>query len=212
MRILFFGDSITHGLWDPQGGWVQRLRTVYDKQSLGNIGGEYPDLYNLGISGDVASGVVKRLALEMEMRGWFETPIVVIAIGKNDTMFTKNEQATTVETYAGELKQILAAAKQFTHKVLFVGLTPVDDTLANPWKYAQGNYSFSNERTLEFEKVLRDFCYENKVPFVEVFEALQGRRIEENVLADGLHPNELGHQLIAELVKPKLDELIRQNV
>jgi len=28
VNILVFGDSITYGAWDEEGGWVQRLRKL----------------------------------------------------------------------------------------------------------------------------------------------------------------------------------------
>lgn len=31
MRVLVFGDSITQGFWDTEGGWVERLRKYYDQ-------------------------------------------------------------------------------------------------------------------------------------------------------------------------------------
>ena len=33
-RILIFGDSITYGAWDKEGGWVQRLRKFLDERNL----------------------------------------------------------------------------------------------------------------------------------------------------------------------------------
>ena len=32
--LLVFGDSITYGAWDLEGGWVQRLRSFIDKKNL----------------------------------------------------------------------------------------------------------------------------------------------------------------------------------
>lgn len=209
MRIAIFGDSIAHGYWDAHGGWVQRARTQYDKQSMQHLGGEFPDVYNLSIAGDTAQSVVKRLAFEMKSRQLPEEPIIVIAIGMNDTLIFEGVETNSIEMFTGELQQILAAARQFTPKMLFVGLSAVDDKLCNPWKPGGGNYCFNNDRIWEFEKAIRSFCKEHELQHIKVFESFQGKRIEENLLADGLHPNEAGHQLIAELVKPALDKFIK---
>ncbi len=34
MHIIVFGDSIAQGFWDKKGGWVQRLREVFDEKML----------------------------------------------------------------------------------------------------------------------------------------------------------------------------------
>lgn len=206
---MVFGDSITHGLWDLHGGWTQRLRTHYDRQTLQQFGPiqEYPDIYNLGISGDIAEGLAKRLSIEMSARQLAELPMIVIAIGMNDTMIFKGVEANTPEMYKGELLQIIASARQFTDKILFVGLTAVDDAVCNPWSYAPADVCFNNARIWKFETTLREFCRAEGLPIVPVFETFKQTLKYKKLLADGLHPNESGHQLIADLVQPALDEL-----
>src|SRR5687767_13359685 len=136
MRAIIFGDSIAHGHWDTRGGWAQRLRTLYDKQTLENLGEIklYPEVYNLAIAGDTAQGVVRRLNLELKSRYMADGSVVVIAIGLNDTMIFQGEKANTPELFEGELQQIIAASRQFTEKILFVGMNAVDDTVCDPWK------------------------------------------------------------------------------
>lgn len=210
MRIVVFGDNVTHGHWDSAGGWVQRLRTNYDKQTIAKLDKVtlYPDIYNLGVAGATAEGLVKRLSIEMQARSGPEAPVIVVAIGINDTMIYKGVETNTTEMFEGELQQILAAATQYTDKLLFVGMHSVDETVCNPWKYSPEDVCFKNDRILQFEQILREFCKKSQKPIVKVFEQFQGKRIDENLLADGLHPNEAGHQLIAERVKPELDKLL----
>ncbi len=210
MRILVFGDSITQGYWDTEyGGWVQRLRKECDKQSVKHLKNEWPEFFNLGVDGDTTSGVTKRLALEIEHRRYVGSPFVCIfAIGLNDTLFSANEVASTPEQYGDELDALYAAAGHYSDKIMFVGLTPVDDKLCNPFAYSSSGKSYKNDRVLNFEEVLRKFCAKNKITHVQIFEKFQERQKQENLLADGLHPNDAGHQLIADLIKPQLDLLL----
>ncbi len=209
MRILFFGDSITQGFWDTKGGWVQRLRTEYDQQTIKNLAGDAVEIFNLGISGDTTSGVARRLAYEVEARRWLNEPFgLVFEVGMNDTVFRGPERETTVEQYHDDLDVLLSAAHHYSDKILFIGLTGVDDELCNPWIYSSTGKCFSNDRILKFEEVLRKFCLQKKVPCAQILEKFQAKQREHNLLADGLHPNDLGHHLISDLAKPEFDKLL----
>jgi len=95
-RILVFGDSITYGNWDREGGWVQRLRKFLDKRNLTD-----PDfyclIYNLGISGNDTENLLKRFEFETEQRlKEGEETIFIFAIGINDTQFLHSENSLKV--------------------------------------------------------------------------------------------------------------------
>jgi acyl-CoA thioesterase I len=212
MRLFVFGDSITQGFWDDQGGWVQRLANQYHKQSLQAMLADkdkYVEVFNLGISGDTAQGVLKRMKYEVKSRRLYpEKEIIVIAIGLNDTMIYKGVDATPSNFFHDELEQLLDAAYELTDTVVFVGLTAVDDNLCSPWKYSSSGKCYNNHRIQEFDDVIRNFCKGKDVPFIEIFKTFKQHMSQDNLLADGLHPNEKGHELIAKLVKPKLDKLL----
>jgi lysophospholipase L1-like esterase len=210
MRILVFGDSIAQGMWDPAGGWVQRLWQEYTRSEIdGGFKDDQPVIFNLGVSGDMTQNVVKRLALETAVRKWMtDDLIIIIAVGINDTMVFKNVESNSTELYKGELQQIVAGARQYTEKILFVGLTAVDEKRTTS---PDQQYVYTNARIKEFERTLRSFCEENELPIVKIFETLEEKQAEEDLLADGLHPNMTGHELIASLVKPVLDKILHNS-
>jgi lysophospholipase L1-like esterase len=210
MRVLIFGDGITQGFWDLEyGGWVQRIRKTYDQQSIKNLAGEKTDTFNLGVDGDTTTAIVKRLSYEIEARRWQDDPFVLVfQVGLNDTQFAGEEVMSTPEQYGDELDVLISSAQHYSDHVLFVGLTPVDDELCNPWLHSQAGVSFKNERIREFDGTLRKICLEKNISCVQVFEKFQEEQGKRNLLADGLHPNNDGHQLIADLVKPHLDKLL----
>ena len=75
-NILVFGDSITYGAWDKDGGWVQRLRKFLDEN--------YEDFFvcNLGVSGNNSDDLLKRFEFETEQRIKEEKKtIFIFAIG-----------------------------------------------------------------------------------------------------------------------------------
>jgi len=208
MRIIVFGDSIAHGAWDTQGGWVQRIRSEYDAQSIKDLGADYPDIYNLSISGDTAQGVLKRINFEMKTLSHRKQPVIIIAIGMNDSLIYKGVEATPPELFKGELQQIVLTAREYTDKILFVGLTAVDDAICNPWPYSSSGKCFNNKRIWEFEKTIRAICKEEQLTHVKIYEKFKTGHEASGLLADGLHPNDAGHQLIAGLVRPVLDKII----
>jgi len=76
VQILIFGDSITYGAWDKEGGWVRRLRKFLDEN--------YEDylIYNLGISGNNTDDLIERFEFETKQRlKENDETIIIFAIG-----------------------------------------------------------------------------------------------------------------------------------
>ena len=61
-QFFIFGDSITYGVIDREGGWANRLRKYLDARTLDSNGKDLFMLYNLGISGDTSADLLARLA------------------------------------------------------------------------------------------------------------------------------------------------------
>ncbi len=209
MRVLIFGDSITHGLWDENGGWVQRLAAHYNTRALLDMTAEHIDIYNLGIGGNTARDILRRLPYEVKSRGRKdEQPVIVIAIGINDTMVFKGAEATPPDIFMGELQELVASAREFTDKLLFVGLTAVDDDQCNPWQYSSTGKCFTNDRIQAFDVAIRNFCKTDNIPFADVFSKFKKQSAKQNMLADGLHPSAEGHALLAKIIKLEMDKIV----
>jgi lysophospholipase L1-like esterase len=211
MRVLCFGDSITQGFWSVEGGWAERLRKHYDGLALKDLrNNNQPEIFNLGVSGDVTEGVKKRFKHELDARRWRwpdEKFCLVFAIGINDTIVENGQERSSVEKYRQGLKDLMSGAKAETDKIMFIGLTPVDESTANnrPGKPKE----YDNERIVSFDKALEQVCREESVHYVSLFEPLKAKISEdEQLFDDGLHPNDAGHQLIFELVRPELDRIL----
>ncbi len=129
VRILIFGDSIAYGACDKEGGWVQRLRKFFDEN--------YEDylIYNLSISGDTTEELIKRFEFEAKQRlKEKDETIIIFAIGINDSQFvhSKNKNRIALEKFKENLRKLIQLAKKFSSKIIFVGLTPVDETKTTP--------------------------------------------------------------------------------
>jgi lysophospholipase L1-like esterase len=207
MRVLVFGDSITQGFWDVEGGWVARIRRHYDQQIIDGTNNDPPTIFNLGVSGDSSDDVLARFESETKARAKEELAFV-IAIGVNDARTRASVNFSDTNRYKHNLSEILKLAKQYSNKILFVGLTPCVEERSNPVSW--GDTGYTNDRIKEFDNTLRQFCEENQLSFVEVFQPFAKAQSGTELLPDSLHPNDEGHQLIADLVKPSLEELLNE--
>lgn len=202
MNILIFGDSITFGNWDKKGGWVQRLRTkLYTNWN--DLKKYEHDAYNLGIDGDTTTGVLERLEEESKRRIWTpENAIMVFAIGINDSVFiqSQNQQMTPLPQFKKNLKYLIEKAREVSksEKVVFLGLSPVEEEKLNPVPWAP-DFFLKNKWVKEYEDVIANVCKENKSDFIPVFGKMSKENYKE-MLEDGLHPNEKGHEFLFQLV------------
>jgi acyl-CoA thioesterase-1 len=211
MRVLVFGASITQGFWDTEGGWVQRLRRYYDEKSVENIrkGDDYPDIFNLGISADTSADVLKRFRNETAARKRSEMAIL-FCMGTNNAMIMGRGEWHGAESYKQDLEKLVSQAREFTPIIMFVGLPPCEENKTTPVFW--GDYNYTNERIKSVDEVMRNIAKQNNLPFVSIFEQLKEKMENgEDLFADGLHPNNEGHQLIFELVQPELDKLLAES-
>ncbi len=191
VNICIFGDSITWGSWDPEGGgWVTRLRKslelLYEKED--NINKELK-ICNLGISGDNTEDLLKRFKVECEAR---EPEKIIIAIGINDSQYVKSKKHTRVslEDFRENIKKLIDLSKNFTHDIAFIGLTKVDEskTIPIPWNKDK---EYKNSNIIEYDLVIKSLCKENNLKYVYLYDLLKN-----DDLYDGLHPNSEGHKKI----------------
>ena len=165
-NILVFGDSIIWGAWDKEGGWVNRLRRFLDEN--------YEDyfVYNLGVSGNNTDDLLKRFEFEVEQRIKEEKEtIFIISIGANDSQFihSQNNLRNPPEKFKENIQKLINLAKKFSSKIIFVGLTPVDETKTTPipWNI---DTSYKNEYIKKYNEAIKTICEENKINFIEVYE------------------------------------------
>jgi acyl-CoA thioesterase-1 len=208
-QIFVFGDSISYGAWDLEGGYVQRLRRWLDKRVIDSNYKEYFIVHNLGVGGDTSEGVLKRIESEAQARIFEEDDeeiITLIQIGANDCIFhnASKKHKISPEKYEDNLNQIIKKARVFSDKILFVGDTPINDKILDPIPW-YSKYSFLSKDLKNYMEIARKVCKENNVLFVDV----QGKLNKEEfikLLTDGSHPNSKGHEKVFEIVRDCLIE------
>ncbi len=211
MRVLVFGASTTQGYWDTEGGWVARLRKYYDTkqvkiQAAGIKNESQPSIFNLGVSADTSRDVLKRFEAETVARR--RGPLAFIfCVGGNDGAIENSKPRATAEEYKSNIELLIKTARKFSNKILIVGLNPVDESRTTPVFWA--DVHFTNSQMKVQNKILKEISSQENIPFVPIFEALEKRlKAGEDLLIDGLHPNNEGHEIIFQLVRPELDKLL----
>ncbi|HYF10384.1 MAG TPA: GDSL-type esterase/lipase family protein [Candidatus Paceibacterota bacterium] len=203
MKVCIFGDSITWGACDyRQGGWATRIRNYFEERGDTPLGSDgslvYVTAYNLGIPGDTTEGLLARFDAEAGVR---EAEVVIFAIGINDASERKSDgnPRVTEERFAANIAELAAQAKKRTSKVIFIGLTRVDEAKTNPipWNLEK---SYKNERIERYDNLIRDLCDKEKLLYIDMRGVVA---IEE--MEDGLHPDTLGHEKMFMKIKAELE-------
>jgi len=205
--VLCFGDSITQGSVDPEGGWTQRLHRRLDRDTfpLGDTSFPAHVVFNLGITGDTSETLLARLEREARPRLLGDQVVIIIAVGVNETGFDlrSGAPAGSERRFAEHLDALVAAARRLTELVLLVGLLPCDEARMQPAPWSSDGESYGNHRIAVFNRVVGRVAAERGVALVDCFEELLAGD-HAALLHDGLHPNGAGHQLLADRIGERL--------
>jgi lysophospholipase L1-like esterase len=193
-NICIFGDSIVRGGVDKEGGgWVNRLRKYIE------VNNHCARVYNLGISGDNTDGLLERFSAEAKVR---EPEIIIFAIGVNDSSYRQSLNGNRIDfkRFKNNLESLLKKAKVFTDKIIFVGITSVDEskTVPIPWNT---DASYKNKDIEKYDGAIKNLCKKNNLPFIPMYDLLNKEDLD-----DGLHPNAVGHEKMFQRVKGFLIE------
>jgi lysophospholipase L1-like esterase len=180
--ICIFGNSITWGASDVEaGGWVARLRNYFEKSNSD------VEVYNCGVSGDNTDELLERFKKEAEAR---EPDIIIFAIGINDSQYInyRDNPRVDMDKFRANLAELVRQAREFTNKIIFIGLTKVDELKTAPIPWGKDKF-YDKENILKYNSEIEKFCQENGLEFIDMFDLL-----EEDELPDGLHPGPEGHE------------------
>lgn len=182
--ICIFGDSIVWGAEDKEkGGWINRLKLDFAKKEQ-----DYEvEVYNLGISGDNTKDLLQRFLPEAKAR---VPNIIIFAVGINDSANEDSKQRTSLRKFEENLVKLIKEAKTFTNKIIFLGLTSVDDSKTTPVAWNKSLH-YITKSAEQYNNIMKKAAKENKVLYLDLFGLLTKTDLE-----DGLHPNSKGHQKI----------------
>jgi lysophospholipase L1-like esterase len=211
MRVLVFGDSITQGYWAVSHGWVDRVRRHYDGIQITGLNElDEPTVFNLGVSADNSDNILLRIEAEVRARTrptHSTKPIIVVQVGINDGSTQPDESQVSLEKYEQNLRQIAATMKPLSSRLIFVGFSSCNEEQTTPVDW--GDFYYRNETIKTYEASMAKVASEQSVDFIPVFDEFEKVAAKnKDLLPDGLHPNESGHELMYNIIMPKLQELL----
>jgi lysophospholipase L1-like esterase len=201
-KIFIFGDSLAYGAWDPEGGWVERLR----RWLFGRTQGDYnlgTFLYNLSIVGETTADLRKRFTPEFGAREHGD--IIVFAVGINDTQFVHGRPIATPADVGAHVRALMQRARTWASLVAWVGLTPVDEARTTPLAWMP-NRAYRNATIAEFDTAITATAADEAIHDIDLFHTWTADRAYPQLWRDGIHPNAAGHARICARVKAFLRE------
>lgn len=203
MRVLVFGDSIAYGAWDEQGGWVDRIKRTAHTKTIKSKGTNKLQIINLGIGSDTSTKILNRIKSETESRYSASWPfIIIISFGTNDCRKNNGKIETPIKQFESNVKNIISIAKQYSNKILFVEAPPI----AEPTVMFKGQ-EYSDDLIVKYNDCTKVIVQDANLQFVQVHPIFKETGLDKLYCYDKLHPNNKGHQLIANIVQPYLDTL-----
>ncbi|MFC5457790.1 GDSL-type esterase/lipase family protein [Prosthecobacter fluviatilis] len=214
--IVMFGDSTTA----PRGSLkVYATRVEQGLQSIGSSMG----VYNAGISGNTTQDALKRLQADVLKH---QPRVVVMQFGINDSAVDvwKKPPATTprvpLDAFIRNYRTMIQAAQKQGAKVILMTANPLRWTSKLRELYGHAPYDpaaedgFESATLVRYNEAVRQLAAELKLPLLDVHAAYPAFAAKhqttlDGMLLDGMHPNDLGHQLVAELLVPAIRDAVR---
>ncbi|MDW9378619.1 SGNH/GDSL hydrolase family protein [Chryseobacterium sp. JV558] len=202
---LFFGDSITYGEYDGIfGGWVDILKR-YALQQFHEGNGDELILFNLGIGGETTEGLLKRIPHELNARNSNDGNIVFLSFGANDLAIKDGVQIVDPEKFKNNMSTAITHAKEFSNEIYLVSILPfsqkIDGVVVSSGKKR------INGDVVVYNQILKDLAAENALGYIDFYSAfLEDKEIL--LSADGVHPNEKGYGMMAEVAIPIIEKYL----
>lgn len=216
--IIMFGDSTTA----PRPGAVQRVYSVRVEEALQSIGSSLT-VHNAGIGGNTTRDARNRFERDVLRH---RPRVVVMQFGINDAAVDvwkkppATEPRVPLAEYEANLRAMIAGARQQNARVILMTTNPVRWTPRLKGMYGRAPYrpeaedGFDAPILASYNEALRGLAKDLDVPLVDVRAAypafaLRHQTSIDQLLLDGMHPNDLGHQLVSELLVPAIRTAVR---
>lgn len=205
-RILIYGSSTTYGLHDTQGGWAGRVKSRLQSRYLNH---ERPvaDVFNLASASRLFSSILDCMDTDIKVYGDGRPVVAAFMLGATDSRILKNqtEPVVKVPDFKASLARLAEICTRQMVSPVFVGLTPINDSLTHP--FMGGDVYDSNLRR-EYDAIVEDHAQAVGAPFVPVWDRLVAEQAAGNeILVDweGLHMNAAGHTIVCDAAFPVID-------
>lgn len=170
-RLVIIGDSLTEGYGVSRANAYPALL----EKKIEASGKKYV-VVNAGISGSTSASAPSRMAWQLKNK----PDLILLALGANDGL-----RGSPVPAMEKNLSDAIALAKKEKVQVLLAGM------MLPP--------NFGKAYGEDFAKAFKRVADKHSVPFMPfILDGVGG--VTDLNLADGIHPNEKGHKIVADKV------------
>ena len=198
MRIVCLGDSLTYGYGvAPSASWISLLNKNEKTRTTRKA-----TYINKGINGDTTGGMLARFNRHVVE----EKPhMVMIMGGTNDIIL-----GLSMETLKSNIKSMVQQAHD--HKIIPILGIPfkIDPAIVRKDWVDCADFRDVAEKTKLLRKWIIDFSQASHIEYMDFYHEFASRAHGEygSYFIDGLHPNEKGQKIIAEIVAEKISKRI----
>ena len=203
LTINFLGDSITEGVGttDASKTFHQLIKEKYDLK----------EAYNYGVGGTrIARQVVPTITntiydftfeLRTEVMNRKADAVVVFGgtndFGHGDAPFG-NVDSEDVYTFCGAVNSLCKKLKRDFPDAKIVFMTPLH-------RLREKELSYPDSKNLEsYVDAIIEICKNNDISVIDLFRINPLDPEDKDVIPDGLHPNDKGHAILADIVAEEL--------
>lgn len=228
-KICLFGDSIAKGVVIDSA----KSRYVMTTNCFANIISKcesWMRIINysmLGCTITKGSKLITRHIKDVE-----SCDVAVLEYGGNDSDHNWAEIAqrpeaehlpkTRVEDFRDKYLDIISGLKAMDKTVVMLNLPPIDEKKYFNWfskglngenilKWLGGSERYIYDFHAGYNSAVCEIADDNDIPLIDIRSAFLKKGDYSDCLCDdGIHPNEKGHSLIAEVIGAKIPELVMQ--
>ena len=211
-QVFVLGSSLPYGVGASHAGWGDLIKQYAHAKMYGKSGvGQKYEVFNFGKADAKIDFVKETFPQQLHDYGRKQKVVVVIAIGGNNTKAegSPDNFVSTPEEYEHEMKDLLTLLVQYSDAVIVVDNGYIDESKTNPKvnPLTGGTSYFSNARRQQFSAITKQLCKEKGIDYAQVAVGEQ-EWIKNYLYSDGVHPNQQGHQLVFESIKPLLNKYL----
>lgn len=208
-QIFIFGSSNAYGVGGENGGWPDLIKQQLH-QVMYNKGGtsEQHELFNFGKSGATVDFVSTSFSdLFRCFRRDKSQTIGILSVGSNDAraVTAPDNFSSSLEHFQSEMTALISQMSASFDQLYVLDFFPIDESKTMPFVSPTTGirYYYSNERRFQFSDALEAICRTQGVVFLKTGVPIN-EWIGSYLYEDGLHPNSIGHQKLAEITMKSL--------
>jgi lysophospholipase L1-like esterase len=215
LRIVAFGDSTTAPRKTVKQVYADRLAELLPRQGVA------VEVINAGVPGNTTEHARRRFDCDVLAKA---PDLVILQFGINDSAVDvwRNPPAVdprvSKDRYAKNLLHFVRTLKARQVRVVLMTANPLRWVANTKRLYGKPPYDPGDQDGFEatlppYRQATRKIAEEEGVPLVDVFDAFvrygkqKGRSVDD-LLLDGMHPNDRGHRIVAELLTEQIVEIV----